>query len=98
MINERMRKWGAERSEIRELFEYGIKRKKEIGEEKNQALLHKPMRVLCDGVSKSNPALYSGRTEGNKIAFFEGTPEDTGKYITFEAERADAFAFYGKKI
>ena len=71
---------------------------KEIGEEKNQALLHKPMRVLCDGVSKSNPALYSGRTEGNKIAFFEGAPEDTGKYITFEAERADAFAFYGKKI
>lgn len=33
MINEKMRKWGAERSEIRELFEYGVKRKKEIGEE-----------------------------------------------------------------
>lgn len=33
MINERMRKLGAERSEIRELFEYGMKRKAEIGEE-----------------------------------------------------------------
>ena len=33
MINEKMRKWGSERSEIRELFEYGVKRKREIGEE-----------------------------------------------------------------
>lgn len=33
MINEQMRKWGSERSEIRELFEYGVKRKKEIGAE-----------------------------------------------------------------
>ena len=71
---------------------------REIGEEKNQALVGTPMWVLCDGVSKNNPALYSGRTEGNKIAFFEGSPEDEGKLITFVADRADAFAFYGKKI
>ncbi len=32
MLNEKMRKLGAERSEIRELFEYGKKRKQEIGE------------------------------------------------------------------
>ena len=31
MINEKMRLLGAERSEIRELFEYGMKRKAEIG-------------------------------------------------------------------
>jgi aspartate aminotransferase len=33
MINEKMRKLGAKRSVIRELFEYGKKRKAEIGEE-----------------------------------------------------------------
>ena len=33
MINERMYKLGSARSEIRELFEYGKKRKEEIGEE-----------------------------------------------------------------
>ena len=33
MINERMRELGATRSVIRELFEYGKKRKAEIGEE-----------------------------------------------------------------
>ena len=71
---------------------------KEIGQEKNEMLVGKPLRVLCDGVSKSNATLYSGRTEGNKIAFFEGAPEDAGRFVTFVAERADAFALYGKKI
>ena len=70
----------------------------EIAKAKNQPLVGKTLRVLCDGVSKNNPALYSGRTEGNKIVFFEGTPEDTGKFVDFVADRADAFALYGKKI
>ncbi len=33
MLNEKMRQLGAQRSEIRELFEYGKRRKSEIGEE-----------------------------------------------------------------
>ena len=69
-----------------------------IATEKNQPLVGKTMRVLCDGVSKNNDALYAGRTEGNKIAFFEGTPEDTGRFVDFYADRADAFALYGHKV
>ncbi len=71
---------------------------KQIGEEKNQTLIGNPLRVLCDGPSKGNAALYSGRTDGNKIAFFEGDGGDTGKFVLFEAERADAFSLYGKKL
>lgn len=70
----------------------------EIALEKNQAMVGKPMRVLCDGVSKNNPDLYAGRTDGGKIAFFEGVPSDRGQYVEFLADRADAYAFYGKKI
>ena len=80
-----------------ERFSRLLKLQETIGTEKNAALVGKRMRVLCDGVSKSNPALYSGRTEGNKIAFFEGSEEDVGRYVDFVADRADAFAFYGKK-
>ena len=69
-----------------------------IALEKNQPLVGKRLRVLCDGVSKNNPALYSGRTVGNKIAFFEGTAEDTGRFVDFVPERADAFALYGRKL
>ena len=70
----------------------------EIGIEKNEALLNKPLRVLCDGVGKKDSGLYSGRTEGNKIAFFEGSDEDIGTFVNFKAQRADAFALYGEKI
>ena len=70
----------------------------EIAKKKNQPLVGKVQRVLCDGVSKNNSDLYSGRTEGNKIAFFEGVSSDTGRFVDFVADRADAFAFYGKKI
>ena len=48
--------------------------------------------------AKQSLTLYAGRTDGYKIAFFEGTEEDVGKFITFEAERADAYALYGKKV
>jgi len=79
-------------------FERLLALQNEIGKEKNEMLVGKRIRVLCDGVSKNNDALYSGRTEGNKIAFFEGEPADTGCFVDFVAERADAFALYGKKI
>ncbi len=69
----------------------------QIGKEINQQLIGKTLRVLCDGISKNNEALYSGRTEGNKIAFFAGIPADKGQYVNITIERADAFALYGSK-
>ena len=80
-----------------ERFSRLLKLQEEIGLQKNCALVGKKLRVLCDGVSKGNDALYSGRTEGNKIAFFEGTPEDVGCFVDFVADRADPYALYGKK-
>ena len=69
-----------------------------IGYEKNQALLGVPLRVLCDGPAKSNPALMCGRTEGNKLVFFEGDPADTGRFVLFRAARADAYGLWGEKL
>ncbi len=79
-------------------FERLLALQNEIATEKNQPLVGTSLRVLCDGVSKNNPALYQGRTEGNKIAFFEGEESDTGTYVTVRVNRADAFALYGEKI
>ena len=79
-------------------FERLLALQKQIGQERNDALVGKTLRVLCDGVSKGNDALYSGRTEGNKIAFFEGDEEDVGKFVNVTVERADAFALWGKKV
>ena len=69
----------------------------DIALEKNQPMVGKVVRVLCDGPSKNNPAVYSGREEGNKIVFFAASPEDTGKFVNVKINRADAFALWGEK-
>ena len=56
------------------------------------------LRVLCDGRSKNNNDVFSGRTEGNKIVFFDGEDADTGEFLNVYIERADTFALYGKVI
>ncbi len=79
-------------------FERLLALQNDIAIAQNAPLVGNVLRVLCDGVSKTNAALFSGRTEGNKIVFFEGRPEDTGKFVSVKIGRADAFALYGEKI
>lgn len=69
----------------------------EIALKKNSDLVGETVKVLCDGKSKNNPDTYSGRTETNKIVFFEGVPSDCGSYVNIKIERAEAFALYGNK-
>ena len=69
----------------------------DIASDKNRELVGKTVKVLCDGESKNDASMYSGRTETNKIVFFKGSPEDNGKYLNIVVERAEAFALYGKK-
>ena len=69
-----------------------------IAEEINQTLVGTVVKVLCDGESKNDPNTYSGRTEGNKIVFFEGQPSMTGKFVYIQVEKAEAFALWGKVV
>ncbi|MBQ8207843.1 MAG: tRNA (N6-isopentenyl adenosine(37)-C2)-methylthiotransferase MiaB [Clostridia bacterium] len=81
-----------------ERFSRLLKVQNEISLSKNLPLVGKTLRVLCDGVSKNNEELLSGRTEGNKIVFFHGESSDEGKYLNIKIDRAEAFALYGEKI
>jgi tRNA-2-methylthio-N6-dimethylallyladenosine synthase len=67
-----------------------------IAAEKNLPMEGKTLRVLCDGESKGNPEVYSGRTEGGKIVFFHGIPDMTGKFVNVRIERTEAFALWGE--
>ena len=58
----------------------------------------KVLKVLCDGESKNNNDVYSGRTEGNKIVLFDGNESDIGKFIELKITRAETFALYGEKV
>ena len=81
-----------------ERFDRLLALQNEIAAEKNQSMVGTVVRVLCDGVSKNNEALYNGRTEGNKIVFFPGDDADTGCFVNVRVERAEAFALYGEKV
>ena len=81
-----------------ERFDRLLALQNEIAQEKNQAMVGSVVRVLCDGVSKNNKDAYSGRTEGNKIVFFAGDEQDTGRFVSVRIDRAEAFALYGEKI
>ena len=79
-------------------FERLLAVQNEIALEKNMPFVGKTVRVLCDGESKNNSQLYSGRTEQSKIVFFEGEENDVGQFIDIEITKAEVFALYGKKI
>ncbi len=82
----------------KERFERLLGVQNEISLNANRPMEGKTLRVLCDGISKNNDALFSGRTEGGKIVFFEAAPEDTGKFLEVQIERGEPFALYGKVI
>lgn len=65
---------------------------------KNLPAVGNTVRILSDGESKNNKDVCSGRTEGNKIVFYDGSPEDAGKWIRVKIDRAEAFALYGTAV
>ena len=69
-----------------------------IALEKNKPLEGKIIKVLCDGPSKNDESVYSGRSEGNKIVLFDGEESDIGKFVELKIVRAETFALYGEKI
>ncbi len=70
----------------------------DIAKDKNHPLVDKTLKVLCDGISKSDDRVYSGRTEGNKIVFFNGTPDMVGNFVNVKINKAEAFALWGEVI
>ena len=66
-----------------------------ISLESNKSLEDTVQRVLCDGPSKNDKSVFSGRTDGGKIVFFDGEEKDIGQFLNIKIERADTFALYG---
>lgn len=81
-----------------ERFDRLLALQNEISYEKNQPLKDKVIKVLCDGKSKNNENVFSGRSEGGKIVLFDGEDSDTGKFLNIKVTRADTFALYGEKL
>lgn len=70
----------------------------EIAYEINQKHMGETIRVLCDGPSKNNPEIMCGRTDGNKIVLFNGSVNDTGKYLNIKINKCETFALIGEIV
>ena len=64
----------------------------------NEPLVGTRVRVLCDGPSKTDKGMLSGRTSENKIVFFPDDNTPAGEFIEIEIDRAAPFALYGKHV
>ena len=70
----------------------------EIAYEINQKHLGETISVLCDGKSKNNPDVMSGRTEGNKIVLFSGSDDLVGKFVNIKITKCETFALLGDVV
>ena len=75
-----------------------LERQAEISREKNLPLVGRALRVLSDGVSKTDPSVQSGRTDAGKLVHFKAETDTVGKFITVHIDRAESFALYGTVI
>ena len=64
----------------------------------NEPFVGKRIRVLCDGPSKTDAGMLSGRNSENKIVFFPDDGSKQGEFVEIEIDRAAPFALYGKRV
>ncbi len=69
-----------------------------ISAEKNAPAKGRTLRILCDGASKNDPSVQSGRTEGGKIVFFTSDKDMTGRFADIFIERTEPFALWGRLV
>lgn len=71
----------------------------EIALAKNSQLVGQQVKILCEGVSKTNPNTLMGRTSQNKIVIFEGNARrHTGELLDVYVNETTGFTLYGELV
>ncbi len=79
-------------------FDRLLETQNRIAAERNQPLVGTTIRVLCDGPSKGDPGVQSGRTEGGKIVFFSSDRNMTGTFAYIRITKTEPFALWGELL
>jgi tRNA-2-methylthio-N6-dimethylallyladenosine synthase len=62
---------------------------------RSEPFVGREVEILCEGPSKTNPKRLVGRTRGNKIVVFEGTPRHIGALMKIRITRSTGYTLYG---
>lgn len=69
-----------------------------ISAEKNSALVGQVTEVLTEGKSKTNPALFAGRTGGHKLVNFTANQDVTGQMVKVLITDSTTFSLTGEAL
>ncbi|WP_067921607.1 tRNA (N6-isopentenyl adenosine(37)-C2)-methylthiotransferase MiaB [Alicyclobacillus shizuokensis] len=69
-----------------------------ISRELNEQMVGRTVEVLVEGQSKTNAAVLSGRTRGNKLVLFPGSPIWTGRLAQVEITEAKTWTLAGRLV
>ncbi len=61
---------------------------------RNQELVGTTQEILVEGPARKGP-YFTGRTRGNRVAFFEGSERLVGELVTVNVDRATVSSLYG---
>ena len=75
-----------------------LKVQEPIADERAARYKGREVRVLCEGRSKNNEAMFTGRDSGMKIVLFEGDESMTGKFVNVKITEARAFGMSGDVV
>ena len=82
----------------KERFDRLLKLQNTISREINEKYLGKTMEVLCEGFSKNNKEILTGRTDGNKIVNFHGSEDFIGKMVKVKITSVQTWSLEGEII
>jgi len=64
---------------------------------KNEALVGKTLRVLCEGPSRTDKSVLTGHTEGNKVVNFTGKAAE-GQFVRVRIDKAQTWTLTGTVV
>ncbi len=85
-------------AEKKENFQRLLEVQNRISHEKNSLYLGKTVRVLCEGMSKTDSTMMTGRTEGGKIVNFPGTEELVGRFADVKISDTKTWNLQGEIV
>ena len=75
-----------------------IKLQGSITKRLSESYMGKTVEILVEGTTRKNDNFYTGRTDSNKVAIFEGNEDLVGKFIKLKINKIRTWTIYGERV
>lgn len=64
----------------------------------SEEYMGKTVEILVEGTTRKNENFYTGRTDTNKVAIFEGNEDIVGQFIKLKINKIRTWTIYGERV